>query len=84
MGESLKFLHQKNIFKDLQNKLGPRRGWDYHSIGILSKKQLERVLKETRPDVIYAHNIFSAKMVSEFEIPFVYDDHEFCPDFQCC
>jgi glycosyltransferase involved in cell wall biosynthesis len=43
------------------------------------KKQLERVLKETRPDVVHAHNIFSAKMVSEFGIPFVYDDHEFWP-----
>jgi glycosyltransferase involved in cell wall biosynthesis len=47
----------------------------WHSV----KKQLERVLKETRPDVVHAHNIFSAKMVSEFEIPFVYDDHEFWP-----
>jgi glycosyltransferase involved in cell wall biosynthesis len=45
----------------------------WHSV----KKQLERVLKETRPDVIHAHNIFSAKLVSEFGIPFVYDDHEF-------
>jgi glycosyltransferase involved in cell wall biosynthesis len=43
------------------------------------KKQLEAVLKETRPDVVHAHNIFSAKMVSEFRIPFVYDDHEFWP-----
>jgi glycosyltransferase involved in cell wall biosynthesis len=43
------------------------------------KKQLEAVLKETRPDVVHAHNIFSAKMVSEFGIPFVYDDHEFWP-----
>jgi glycosyltransferase involved in cell wall biosynthesis len=41
------------------------------------KKQLEAVLKETRPDVVHAHNIFSAKIVSEFGIPFVYDDHEF-------
>jgi glycosyltransferase involved in cell wall biosynthesis len=41
------------------------------------KKQLAAVLKETRPDVVHAHNIFSAKMVSEFGIPFVYDDHEF-------
>ena len=47
----------------------------WHSV----KKQLERVLKETRPDVVHAHNIFSAKMVSEFGIPFVYDDHEFWP-----
>jgi hypothetical protein len=38
------------------------------------QKQLEIVLKETRPDVIRAHNIFSAKMVPEFGIPFVYDD----------
>jgi|SRR5215204_2833902 len=30
------------------------------------QKQLEIVLKETRPDVIRAHNIFSAKMVPEF------------------
>ena len=45
----------------------------WHSV----KKQLERVLKETSPDIVHAHNIFSAKMVSEFEIPFVYDDHEF-------
>ena len=54
-----------------------RRGvpFYWHSV----KKQLERVLKETRPDVVHAHNIFSAKMVSEFEIPFVYDDHEFWP-----
>jgi glycosyltransferase involved in cell wall biosynthesis len=47
----------------------------WHSV----KKQLKRVLDETKPDVIHAHNIFSAKMVSEFKIPFVYDDHEFWP-----
>ena len=41
------------------------------------KKQLDQVLKETKPDVIHAHNIFSAKMVSEFGIPFIYDDHEY-------
>jgi hypothetical protein len=43
------------------------------------KKQLEKVLKETRPDVIHAHNIFSAKMVPEFGILFVYDGHEYWP-----
>ena len=47
----------------------------WHSV----KKQLDKVLKETKPDVIHAHNIFSAKMVSEFGIPFVYDDHEYWP-----
>ena len=47
----------------------------WHSI----QKQLEIVLKETRPDVMYTHNIFSAKIVSEFGIPFVYDDYEYWP-----
>jgi hypothetical protein len=41
------------------------------------KKQFERVIKETKPDLVHAHNIFSAKMISEFDIPFVYDDHEY-------
>ncbi|HEY6404971.1 MAG TPA: glycosyltransferase, partial [Nitrososphaeraceae archaeon] len=54
-----------------------RRGIPFYWKAV--KKQLEAVLKETRPDVVHAHNIFSAKMVSEFGIPFVYDDHEFWP-----
>jgi glycosyltransferase involved in cell wall biosynthesis len=54
-----------------------RRGIPFYWQAV--KKQLEAVLKETRPDVVHAHNIFSAKMVSEFGIPFVYDDHEFWP-----
>jgi glycosyltransferase involved in cell wall biosynthesis len=52
-----------------------RLGLPYYSDSI--KKQLDKVLKETKPDVIHAHNIFSAKMVSEFGIPLVYDDHEY-------
>jgi glycosyltransferase involved in cell wall biosynthesis len=36
------------------------------------------VLIEIRPDVVHAHDVFAAKMMlSEFNIPFVYDDHEF-------
>jgi glycosyltransferase involved in cell wall biosynthesis len=54
-----------------------RRGIPFYWRSV--KKQLEGVLKEARPDVVHAHNIFSAKMVSEFGIPFVYDDHEFWP-----
>ena len=30
----------------------------WHSV----KKQIDKLLKETKPDVIHAHNIFSAKM----------------------
>jgi glycosyltransferase involved in cell wall biosynthesis len=42
-----------------------------------TKKQLSRVLRESKPDIVHAHNIFSAKLISEFGIPFVFDDHEY-------
>jgi hypothetical protein len=45
----------------------------WHSV----KKQLEKIIRQARPDIVHAHNIFSAKMISEFDIPFVYDDHEY-------
>ena len=42
------------------------------------KKQMKRVIDEVRPDIIHAHNIFSAKMAMEIgEYPLVYNDHEF-------
>ena len=41
------------------------------------KKQFEKIKRDARPDIVHAHNIFSAKVVSEFGIPFVYDDHEY-------
>jgi glycosyltransferase involved in cell wall biosynthesis len=52
-----------------------RLGLPFYSHSV--KRQLSQILSETKPDVIHAHNIFSAKMASEFEIPFVYDDHEY-------
>ena len=45
----------------------------WHSV----KKQVERVIREVRPDIVHAHNIFAAKMISEFGLPFVYNDHEY-------
>lgn len=43
----------------------------------LIKKQIKNILQETRPDLVHAHNIFSARMMLEFDLPFVYDDHEY-------
>jgi Glycosyltransferase Family 4 len=43
------------------------------------KKQLAQIIREARPDVVHAHNLFSAKLMSEFDVPFVYDDHEYWP-----
>jgi hypothetical protein len=45
----------------------------WHSV----KKQIEKIVREVKPDIVHAHNLFSAKMISEFELPFVYDDHEY-------
>jgi len=72
--------YTRNTFSKIYNigwSLKARLGLPFYWQSV--KKQLEGVIKETRPDVIHAHNIFSAKMVSEFGIPFVYDDHEFWP-----
>jgi glycosyltransferase involved in cell wall biosynthesis len=41
------------------------------------KKQIEKIICDSRPDIVHAHNIFAAKIISEFGIPFVYDDHEY-------
>jgi len=43
----------------------------------LVQKQLSKIIKEARPEMVHAHNIFSAKMMLEFDLPFVYDDHEY-------
>ncbi|MGC2571301.1 MAG: hypothetical protein WA364_07290 [Candidatus Nitrosopolaris sp.] len=45
------------------------------------KKEVAKVIKEVKPDIVHAHNIFSAKMISEFGLPFVYDDHEYWSQF---
>lgn len=41
------------------------------------KNQVRKIVEILRPDIIHAHNIFAAKVVADFGIPFVYDDHEF-------
>jgi Glycosyltransferase Family 4 len=52
-----------------------RRGIPFCWHGV--KKQVERMLREARPDLVHAHDIFAAKMISEFGVPFVYDNHEY-------
>jgi glycosyltransferase involved in cell wall biosynthesis len=41
------------------------------------KKAFQKVVRDANPDIVHAHNIFSAKMISELGIPFIYDDHEY-------
>jgi hypothetical protein len=54
-----------------KTRLGISTSWHY------LKKEVEKVIKEVKPDLVHAHNIFSAKMISEFGLPFIYDDHEY-------
>jgi hypothetical protein len=41
--------------------------WIRHGV----KKQVERMWREARPDLVHAHDIFAAKMISELGVPFV-------------
>ena len=52
-------------------RLGISTYWHY------LKKEVRKVIKEVKPDIVHAHNIFSAKMISQFGLPFIYDDHEY-------
>jgi Glycosyltransferase Family 4 len=42
-------------------------------------RQLRNIIRESKPDIVHAHNIFAAKMSAELGVPFVYDDHEYWP-----
>ena len=55
--------------------LGARFGLPFHWNSV--KKQVKQVVEQSKPDVVHAHNIFAAKMISELGIPLVYDDHEY-------
>ena len=41
------------------------------------KKSFRRILDSVKPDIIHAHNLFAAKLASEFDVPLVFDDHEY-------
>lgn len=42
------------------------------------KKQITSIIKEVKPDIIHAHNIFTATVVKEIDdYPLVYDNHEY-------
>ena len=47
------------------------------SIWNLVKKQIKNILEELRPDIVHAHNLPCAKLVSELDVPMIYNDHEY-------
>jgi glycosyltransferase involved in cell wall biosynthesis len=56
-----------------------RRGIPFYWYSV--KNQVKRIIMEVRPDIVHAHNIFSAKMMSELHLSFIYDDHEYWSEF---
>jgi len=41
------------------------------------KRSLDEVLRRCKPDIVHAHNIIAARLAIEYDIPVVYDDHEY-------
>ena len=41
------------------------------------KRSLEKVLRKCKPDIVHAHDIIAARLAIEYDIPVVYDDHEY-------
>jgi hypothetical protein len=45
----------------------------YHRV----KKQIERLVQQVRPDIVHSHNIGSAKVSLDLNLPLIFDDHEY-------
>lgn len=41
------------------------------------KEQIEKLVKQVRPDIVHSHNIGSAKISHHLGLPMVFDDHEY-------
>jgi hypothetical protein len=77
-GSKSPFIYNRNTFSKIYEVIWTAKaiyGFPYY--WHMVKKQIYQIIKEVLPDIVHAHNIFSAKMMLEFDIPFVYDDHEF-------
>jgi hypothetical protein len=55
--------------------LGAKFGLPFHWNSV--KKQVKQAVEQSKPDIVHAHNVFAAKIISELGIPLVYDDHEY-------
>jgi glycosyltransferase involved in cell wall biosynthesis len=77
-GEQNKHNYKNSIFNKIyQIHWNFRAKYKFPFFYQILKKKINNVIQEIRPDVIHAHNIFPAKIASESDIPFVFDDHEY-------
>lgn len=63
------------IFLSRHQRLGMRLGFLPYFQWV--KRKLKKAISLVRPDIIHAHNVFSAKMACDSGYSFVFDDHEF-------
>jgi hypothetical protein len=74
VSESYKSIFDKNLVIYWNSRT--RNKFPVYWYGL--KKQMKRIIDEVRPDIIHAHNVFSAKMAKEIDTyPVVYDNHEY-------
>jgi len=41
------------------------------------RNEFSDILRQVKPDIVHAHNIFAAKLALEARVPMIYDDHEY-------
>ena len=77
-GENSKHNYRNFIFNKIyQFHWNFRAKYKFPFFYQIVKKKINNIIKEIRPDIIHAHNILPAKIASELDIPFVFDDHEY-------
>jgi glycosyltransferase involved in cell wall biosynthesis len=72
--ENHKSIFAKNLVINWNSRSRNRFPVYWHNL----RKQMKKIIDEVKPDIIHAHNIFSAKMAKEIDkYPIVYDNHEY-------
>ena len=73
---------RNNVKSNLFREIFPISWSSWSMIGFpylwhVIKKQVANCISISRPDIVHAHNIASAQMVSDLGLPMVFDDHEY-------
>ena len=74
-----KYANYKNIFYDqiINLPATPKHQLEVPFFYRAYKNAFKRIFLEINPNVVHAHNFFSAKVCFDLHIPYIYDDHEY-------
>lgn len=70
--------HSFNFFKETETKRIPSSvnlGFPFFYQNY--RKKFKDSYKKLKPDIVHAHNLISAKICLDLNIPYIYDDHEY-------